>query len=101
VAAVSQASISVAASGSLGISGTVTNQSGAGIPNVNVTATNPGGTVVDYGPATTASDGTYTLDVDAGTYDFHFDAAGGSGFNSIVDSNVAVSSNQTINVDLT
>ena len=64
------------AQGSLQITGTVTDPNGNGLNNVSVYATNPGGTTVEYGPTTTASngtsDGTYELDVDPGTYDFHF-----------------------------
>jgi hypothetical protein len=86
------------AQGSLQITGTVTNQSGSGVQNVSVYATDPSGSTVEYGPTTTASDGTYQLDVDPGTYDFHFDPASGSGLNPVVDSSVTVSANQTINV---
>jgi hypothetical protein len=89
-----------AATGSIAITGTVTNQSGTGVANVSVYATDPGGSTVDFGPTTTASDGSYVLDVNAGSYDFHFDPTSGSGMNSVVDSNVTVLSNQTINIQL-
>lgn len=92
------------AQGSIQITGAVTAPSGAGVGNVSVYATDPGVTGVNnavYGPTTTATDGTYTLDVDAGTYDFHFDPSSGSGYNSVVDSNVSITSGQTINVQFT
>lgn len=88
------------ATGSIAITGTVTNQSGSGVANVSVTADTPGTTTVVYGPSTSASDGTYTLYVDAGTYDFHFDPPSGSMLNSYTDSNVAIAGNQTINAQL-
>jgi hypothetical protein len=88
------------ASGSLAVTGTVTNSSGAGVANVTVNADAPGTTTVDFGPVTTASDGTYTLYVDAGSYDFHFDPPSGSGLNSMDDSYVTISGNQTLNMQL-
>src|SRR5689334_16758843 len=68
------------------VSGTVTNQSGQGINNVSVSATDPGGTTILFGPTSTISDGTYTLGVDPGTYDFHFVPQNGTGLSSVVDS---------------
>jgi protocatechuate 3,4-dioxygenase beta subunit len=79
----------------------VTNSSGSGVTGVSVTATDPGGSVVESGPVTTASNGAYTLPVDTGTYDIHFVPAGGSGLNPIVSSNVTVLADQTLNVQLT
>ncbi|HEU0026513.1 MAG TPA: carboxypeptidase regulatory-like domain-containing protein, partial [Ktedonobacterales bacterium] len=89
------------AAGSLHITGTVTNQSGGGVLNVSVTATAPGGTTTLFGPSATDSSGAYDLAVDPGTYDIHFDPPSGSGLNPIVDSNLAVSASQTLNVQLT
>src|SRR5689334_18437598 len=61
------------AAGSLTISGTVTNQTGGGVLNVSVYATALGGSTVLFGPSLTNSSGAYTLGVDPGTYDIHFD----------------------------
>jgi protocatechuate 3,4-dioxygenase beta subunit len=82
------------------ITGTVTNQSGTGVQNVSVTATNADTSTVAFGPAVTASNGSYSLDVEAGTYDFHFDPASGSGLNSVVQASVTVLADQTISVQL-
>ncbi len=86
------------AQGNFQITGTVTNPSNNGVQNVSVYATNPGGSTVDYGPTTTASDGTYTLGVDAGTYDLHFVPPSGSGYYPVVESNVTITTDQTIDV---
>ncbi|HZN18604.1 MAG TPA: carboxypeptidase-like regulatory domain-containing protein [Micromonosporaceae bacterium] len=67
------------ATGTLHVTGTVTDQSGAGVQNVSVTATALGGTAVLFGPVSTASNGGYQLDVDPGTYDIHFVPPSGSG----------------------
>jgi protocatechuate 3,4-dioxygenase beta subunit len=83
------------------ISGTVTNQQGAGLSGVEVTAVEPGGTVVDYGPYDTDSNGNYSFQVETGTYDFHFTPASGANLNTIIDSDVNVTSNETISVQLT
>jgi protocatechuate 3,4-dioxygenase beta subunit len=90
----------VRAQGSLAITGTVSNQSGDGVQNVSVYATDPGTSNVDYGPTTTASDGSYELDVEPGSYDLHFDPSSGSGLNNLVDRNVTVSSDQTVDIQL-
>jgi hypothetical protein len=82
------------------ITGVVTAQNGSGVQNVAVTATNPGGTTVVYGPSATAADGSYQLDVEAGTYDFRFTPASGSGLNPVTQPNVTVLADQTINVQL-
>ncbi|HSX34631.1 MAG TPA: carboxypeptidase regulatory-like domain-containing protein [Candidatus Saccharimonadales bacterium] len=82
------------------VTGLVTNQSGSGVANVAVTADTPGTTTVAYGPSTTASDGSYELDVEAGTYDLHFTPASGSGLNPVVQSNVTILADQTVNVQL-
>ena len=83
------------------VSGTVTNQNGNAVSNVNITATDPGGTNVDYGPVTTDTNGNYSIDVDVGSYDLHFNPSNGSNFNPYIDSDVTIDSNQTINVQLT
>lgn len=82
------------------ITGTVTNQSNAGVQNVSVTATAPGGTSVLFGPIVTAADGSYQLVVDPGTYDLHFTPPGGSGLNPVVDPNIVVTADQVSNVQL-
>src|SRR5689334_19143624 len=73
----------VKAAGSIAITGTVTNGNGVGISNLSVTADAPGTSTVEFGPTTTASDGSYTLYVDTGSYDFHFDPPSGSGLGPI------------------
>jgi len=90
----------VHAAGSIAITGVVTDLNGAGVSNVSVYATAAGSSTVEYGPSTTATDGSYTLNVDAGTYDFHFDPPSASGLSPVVDSNITVLDNQTINVQL-
>src|ERR1051326_302307 len=89
------------ASGSVHVTGTVTSQAGGGVQNVSVTATAPGGSTTLFGPVLTAANGSYQLDVDPGTYDIHFVPPAGSGLNPIVDNNIAVNSDQTLNVLLT
>jgi hypothetical protein len=90
----------VKAAGDIQITGIVTNSSGTNMDDVSVYATAPGTTDVDFGPVTTASDGSYELDVTAGTYDFHFVPATGSGQGPVVDGNISVLNNQTIDVQL-
>lgn len=80
------------------LTGTVTDQNGNGIENVSVTATDPGGSTIQFGPSFTAANGSYVLNIDAGTYDIHFDPS--SGFNPIVQSSYIVSSNQVLSVQL-
>jgi hypothetical protein len=82
------------------ITGTVTNASSQPEANISVYATDPGTDTVDFGPVTTGQDGTYDLQVAAGTYDIHFDAPSGSNLNTTVDSNVTVLADQTINEQL-
>jgi len=89
------------ASGPFHVTGTVTSQAGGGVQNVSVTATAPGGTTVLFGPASTSTSGSYQLDVSSGTYDFHFDPPSGSGLNPIVSNSVTVTTDQTLNVQLT
>ncbi len=84
----------VHAANAFSITGTVTDQNGHGVQNVSVTATAPGGSTVQFGPSTTASDGSYQLNVNAGTYDIHFDA---TGYNPVVQSNFSVASDQVLN----
>jgi len=86
------------ATGSIEVSGKVSDQSGNGVANVSITADSPGTTTVEFGPSTTASDGSYTLFVDAGTYDFHFDPPSGSNLTPVIDSNILVLNTQTINI---
>jgi hypothetical protein len=82
------------------VTGNVSGPSG-NLDNVTVIATDPGGTNVDFGPVTTDSSGNYTLDVNAGTYDFHFVPPSSTGLSAIIDSSVTVDSNQAINARLT
>jgi hypothetical protein len=82
------------ATGDIAITGTVINQNGDGVQNVSVYATDPGGSTVQYGPSITASDGSYELYVEAGTYDFHFDPAGDSSLNAVIESDVTVLNDQ-------
>ena len=91
----------VNAQGSINITGTVTNANGQDTDNVSVYATDPGTSNVDFGPVATNSSGYYDLQVEAGTYDFHFVPQSGSGFDPVVDSNVTISNGQTIDIQLT
>lgn len=83
------------------ISGHVTDQNGTGIQNVAITATDPGTNTVEFGPINTDSTGAYSLSVLQGTYDLHFTPPTGSNFNAIIQTNVTISGDQTINVQLT
>lgn len=83
---------------SVHVTGTVTQPGGGGVQNVSVTATDPGGTTVLYGPSFSAADGSYVLDVDPGTYDFHFVPPGGSGLNPALVSNFTVFTDQVLSV---
>jgi hypothetical protein len=89
------------ASGSLHITGTVTNQTGGGVLNVAVTATAPGGSTTLFGPSLITTNGTYQLDVDPGTYDIHFVPPEGGRLNPITSSNFVVQTDQTLSVQLT
>ena len=82
------------------ITGIVSDSSGNRIADVSVTATDPGGTSVDYGPVTTATDGSYDLQVVPGTYDIHFTPEADSGLSTTVDADYVVSSDQTLDVQL-
>jgi fibronectin type 3 domain-containing protein len=86
--------------GSVRLAGSVTDQSGAGVTNVAVTATAPGGSAVLFGPSLTAANGAYTLDVDPGTYDIRFVPSGG-GLNPITSNSLNLLTDQTLNVQLT
>lgn len=91
----------VGATGSITASGTITDQNGLGVQDVSVMATSPGGSTVVYGPTKSDSAGFYQLSIAvAGTYDLHFNPPNGAGWNPIVQSNVVVISDQTINVQL-
>src|SRR5215470_16860166 len=72
---------------SVHITGTVTDQSGQGVQNVSISATAPGSSTVSFGPSFTASDGSYQLDVDPGTYDIYFTPTSGGNFNPFVQRN--------------
>ena len=89
---------SVYAQGAFEITGTVSNANGNGVQDASVTAISPNSTTVLFGPSSTISDGSYSLFVDEGTYDFHFDPPVGSGLSPVVQSNIVISGSQTINV---
>jgi hypothetical protein len=91
---------SAGATGTIDITGTVTNQSGTSVSNVSVYATAQGGSKNEFGPVTTSSDGAYDLITPAGNYDFHYVPGSGSGLESTADSNVTVLNSQTINEQL-
>ena len=93
--------MSPALAASIAITGKIVDQNGNGVQGVTVTATDPGGTTVDFGPTTSAQDGSYELDVDPGTYDLHFDPPSGSGLNPIVEPSFTASENQVLDVQLT
>src|SRR5580658_9908374 len=82
------------------ITGIVDDSAGNPIADVSVTATDPGGSSTDYGPVVTAADGSYDLQVAAGTYDIHFTPDASSGLSVIVQTNYVVSSDQTLDVQL-
>ena len=83
------------------VSGTVTNQNGQGVANVQVTATAPGGSTVLHGPATTDSGGAYQLDVESGgTYDIHFTPPANSIYQPFVANNLTVEASEVLNVSL-
>lgn len=82
------------------ITGTVTAQDGSALQDVSITATNPGGTTVEFGPSVTASDGSYQLSVDPGVYDIHFMPPSGSGLGPFQSNSLNVTGNQVLNVQL-
>jgi hypothetical protein len=84
-----------ATTGSIHIAGTVTDQAGQAIQNVSVSATNPGSSTTVFGPAVTGSDGSYSLDVDPGTYDILFTPA--TGYTSLLSRNITVTGPRTLN----
>lgn len=88
------------AQGNIQITGVVTDQSNNELQNASVYVTDPGTSTVDYGPVLTATNGSYTLSVDPGTYDFHVDPPSGTEAGSYVQDNLTISSNQTINAQL-
>lgn len=80
------------------ITGKVTNSYSAAVGGALVYATAPGSSTMLYGPSTTDGNGNYTLWIPiAGTYDFHFLPPNNKGYGPIVQSNVVVSGNQTLN----
>lgn len=83
------------------ITGTLTTNSGSDVSNVSVYATDPGTDTVEFGPVTSANDGTYDLPVQAGNYDIHFDPPASDNMSSITDSGVMVVNDQTINEEFT
>jgi len=94
------ASIANAATAGVHITGTVTTTAGNVLANVSVTATDPGGTAVRFGPSLTNASGSYQLDVDSGTYDFHFVPPAGSSVDPIVFEGVTVLADQVLSVQL-
>lgn len=91
----------VGATGTITVSGIISDQNGAGVSGVSVTATAPGDPTVVYGPVQSSATGSYQLGIDVGgNYDLHFAPPAGSGWNEIVQSNVAIFSDQTINIQL-
>lgn len=83
------------------ITGTLTTNSGSDVSDVSVYATDPGTDNVEFGPVTSADDGTYDLPVEAGSYDIHFDPPASDNMSSITDSGVMVVDDQTINEQFT
>ena len=81
-------------------SGIVTSQNGVPVPDVSVTALDPGTTSIRGGPAFTGPDGRFTLTVETGVFDFRFEPPAGSGLNAVVQQNVQVLADLTINVQL-
>ncbi|WP_156213540.1 carboxypeptidase-like regulatory domain-containing protein [Lentzea aerocolonigenes] len=89
-----------AASAPAVVSGIVTSQTGVAVPDVSVTAVEPGTSNVRHGPAFTGPDGRFTFAVDTGVYDFRFEPAADSGLNVVVQQGVQVQGDLTINVQL-
>ena len=90
----------VFADGAYQLTGRITDPGGSGIANVSVSATAPGGSAIQFGPASSGADGTYSLGIDAGTYDIHFDPPASSGLHALVQSNVTITGSQTLNVQV-
>ncbi|HYM54320.1 MAG TPA: carboxypeptidase-like regulatory domain-containing protein, partial [Solirubrobacteraceae bacterium] len=83
------------------ISGRVTAQgSGQGVPNTEVFVTESGTSNQVALPTTTASDGSYSVLVPAGTYDITFTPPAGSEFESFVDRSEVLTGNRTVDVVL-
>jgi protocatechuate 3,4-dioxygenase beta subunit len=82
------------------ISGRVTDQNSAALQGVSVTATSPGGTAVEFGPALTGSDGRYELNLDAGVYDLHFAPPSGSDFGPFQYNSLSISENEELDAQL-
>lgn len=83
------------------LTGTVTNPLGGNVSGVYVYATAPSSSTPLYGPVTTNASGAYTLIVGAtGSYDIHFDPPSNSGYGSVVNSSVSVTTNQTLSAQL-
>ena len=93
--------VATANAASINITGTVSSPSGTGVQSTLVTATAPNSSIVLYGPSTTASDGSYTLAVDPGTYDFHFTPPSGSEYNPATVINFTVMTDQVLSVQFT
>lgn len=96
---VALASPFASADNTLTLSGTVSNASG-GVSGVAVTVTPPGSSSVSYGPSTTDSQGSYSLQVTSGQFDVHFAPPSGSGLAPVVQQNVDISADKTLNVQL-
>jgi hypothetical protein len=80
------------------ITGTLRDPSNNSVTGAYVYATAPSSSTISYGPVTTAANGSYSLPVSAsGTYDIHFVPITNKGWNEIVDSNISITTNQTIN----
>lgn len=82
------------------VSGIVTSQNGVPVPDVSVTALDPGTTSVRSGPAFTGPDGRFTLAAETGVFDFRFEPTSGSGLTPVVQRDVQVLGDLTINVQL-
>jgi hypothetical protein len=60
-------------SGLFDVTGVVSGADGGPAAGVSVSATDPGGLTVQYGPVSTSADGSYDLQAAAGKYDIQFD----------------------------
>jgi adhesin/invasin len=89
------------ADGTATVSGVVTTPGGSGLADVSIYATNPGSATVEFGPTTSASDGSYSLVVSPGTYDIYFSPPSDSGTTLVVESGYPVTGSQTLDVQLT
>lgn len=100
IVALVQTGASVKAAGSIHITGSVYAQNGNNLQDISVTAVSTANPTAVFGPVKTDSSGSYRLQIEAGTYDFHFDTPDGSSLIPATADNVTVLNTQTLNKQL-